>query len=479
MSEFISVRDRRLSLWASAVAEASAEAAARTEGSHRFSLASPSDPAVDATAEYLAAADPAALTGAPEAPSAQRQNLGLAATEPVSSDAEVSALAHQLAEAIGDRNTPLESFLRRELRERPGIPFTSWMASVANYLRYYVTMRRQPYYRSWQGSRDDEGKGDHRFGIIEWKIPSNARIAVVADWGTGRDEAIVVLKALVSMEPDLIVHLGDVYYSGTPEECRAHFLEPMRTYARKPDGTPIPVFTIPGNHDYYSGGEGFYELIDQLNEGPQRQRASYFTLRSEDGGWQFLAMDTGYNDHTLSPKALLDAPATYLRPDEIQWQLFRIADPDFHGRTILLSHHQFFSATDRIGDGDDRDSVNQRLLNTFKSHQRKIALALWGHEHHLMIFEPFMGIERGRCIGHGAVPVSSTDDPYSHPKYEHEVPFKRDVRLGTRGGSYNHGFTMIELRGAGRPASVVYHEVIENDDLTDYMIGTVYQEEVA
>ena len=39
----------------------------------------------------------------------------------------------------------------------------------------------------------------------------------------------------------------------------------------------------------YSGGEGYYWLVDELS-----QKASYFCIRNSD--WQFVAMDTGYND---------------------------------------------------------------------------------------------------------------------------------------------------------------------------------------
>ena len=40
----------------------------------------------------------------------------------------------------------------------------------------------------------------------------------------------------------------------------------------------------------YSGGDGYYWLIDHIG-----QQSSYFFLQNDY--WQFLAMDTGHNDH--------------------------------------------------------------------------------------------------------------------------------------------------------------------------------------
>jgi 3',5'-cyclic AMP phosphodiesterase CpdA len=53
-----------------------------------------------------------------------------------------------------------------------------------------------------------------------------------------------VLDQLMQLEPDLIVHLGDIYYAGTIDECRTNFLVPIQA-AREKYGR-----NIPGNHDY-------------------------------------------------------------------------------------------------------------------------------------------------------------------------------------------------------------------------------------
>ena len=40
-----------------------------------------------------------------------------------------------------------------------------------------------------------------------------------------------------------------------------------------------------------------------------------------------------------------------------------------------------------------------------------IAAWFWGHEHSLGIYEPYAGLDKGRCIGCGAIPVFEANDP--------------------------------------------------------------------
>ncbi len=87
-------------------------------------------------------------------------------------------------------------------------------------------------------------------------------------------------------------------------------------------------------------------MIASINSGIAGclQKASYFCLRTEDGAWQFLGMDTGYNDRDpTSPMA----PG--LQPSELKWHRDKL--DRFRGSTIMLSHHQLFSAHAKLGDG--------------------------------------------------------------------------------------------------------------------------------
>src|SRR6185436_8347093 len=91
---------------------------------------------------------------------------------------------------------------------------------------------------------------------------------------------------------------------------------------------------------------------------------------------------------------------TYLEDAELVWAKDKINNAAGR-RTILLSHHQLFSAFSPIGPKDNGDrSTNPRLLAQFADVLPEVDAWLWGHEHNLEIYGPYAGLSRGRCIGH-------------------------------------------------------------------------------
>ena len=183
--------------------------------------------------------------------------------------------------------------------------------------------------------------------VIDGKLPAQAKIAILGDWGTGQDAAKLVLRQIMNKNPDVVIHLGDIYYAGTQFEVTNYFLQPWQQILNLgPKLDRIPTFTLAGNHDMYSGGVPYYQLIGQLG-----QPASYFCLRNTY--WQFVALDTGYNDHN---PAAAGAGATFLQDPEVAW----LADKVNNGgvrNTVLLSHHQLFTGYDNIANKE----VNLRL----------------------------------------------------------------------------------------------------------------------
>src|ERR1051326_301971 len=277
----------------------------------------------------------------------------------------------------------------------------------------------------------------------------NARVALVADWGTGTEIAVNLLKGVKQQKPDVVIHLGDVYYSGTQAECNAFFLQIVDDVFDRAN-TGIPVYTIPGNHDMYAAGSGFYDLIKNLNDGAQRQPASFFCLRATDGSWQFEALDTGLHDN--DPMKVTDV-LTFLEKDEEDWHAARIQE--FPGRTILLSHHQLFSAFSQIGPRDSflNHPYNPYLLASCTRFNAaapgRIAAWFWGHEHNLCIYQPTAELKAGRCIGHGAIPVFAATKPYDVPDGLHNPPQLIDnTQLPINGDCYANGYVMIAFNGA-------------------------------
>jgi predicted phosphodiesterase len=292
-------------------------------------------------------------------------------------------------------------------------------------------------------------------------------VGILADWGTGEPEAIAVLDQLMRQDPDLIVHLGDIYYAGTHDECLANFLAPVNR-ARQQYQRSIPVYTIPGNHDYYSGGTAFYDMLPQLNPGipsAAAQTHSFFCLRNES--WQLQCMDTGYNDHDLMRLA---DDITRLQDAEAAWHQEQLAQAGTR-RVILLSHHQLFSAFATIGPGNagyQNPYLSKNLSDWRSAGAPGIVAWLWGHEHLLEVYAVPDGDGGGlpvlgRCVGYGAFPVfnnagSYTPSPSSPIALEPVPAFPNGfVQTSNDDEVYRNGYVMLTL-GAGS-GTAAYFEV--------------------
>jgi hypothetical protein len=119
------------------------------------------------------------------------------------------------------------------------------------------------------------------------QIPNICKIALLGDWGADNVHAARLGQLAIAKEADYVIHLGDIYYSGTEGECRK-FLKnwPLK----QADGTPMPgrSFALNGNHEMYSLGRPYFTIVLPAFG----QEASYFTLYNDT--WQIQGLDTAY-----------------------------------------------------------------------------------------------------------------------------------------------------------------------------------------
>ena len=274
-----------------------------------------------------------------------------------------------------------------------------------------------------------------------------------ADWGTGLEDAKWQLSEVMKRKPDVLIHLGDIYYAGTADAVRSNFLEIVSSAAPN-----IPVYNLSGNHDMYSGGAPYYWLLSQLNSAPplraRQQKASYFCLRSPN--WQILAMDTGLHD--CDPFTTLTI-VTFLDSQEAAWHVDKLNNAGGR-RTIVLSHHQLFTAFgDGVGQGASGKPLayNPQLSSVFAPYMKDIALWLWGHEHNFEFFGPYLGLKKGRCIGASAVPCLLAQNPYGliqNPDLQGQagLPTLASGMLElsvNEDGVYFHNYAVLTLRNPG------------------------------
>lgn len=302
----------------------------------------------------------------------------------------------------------------------------NYRESLIQYVKFLANKGQIPYIK-WKQQSD--------FVIDDpAKLPADALIGVVADWATGEPEAIEVLRQVKSHNPQVVMHLGDIYYAGTEHEVENYFYQPWKRILEL-DTSKTLSFALPGNHDLYAGGTPFYNLLKKLG-----QEASFFCLRNEH--WQLIGLDTALNDKLMGQPTALD-------PSEAEWLIDKIENAGKR-RTILLSHHQLFSSREQF----DGKSYNQNLYDQLSSVLPKVDMWLWGHEHDLVIFDEYMGLKRGRCVGGSAFPVGNFEMPPTHTNAD--VPFNKDVALSKGAAFYQHCYAMIKLNGPN--ARVSYYE---------------------
>jgi predicted phosphodiesterase len=329
-----------------------------------------------------------------------------------------------------------------------------WVESMIQWFDHYIAKMQKPKYITYK-SIDD----------FSYKLPSKnegVKVGLIADWGTGEQMAELVLDQVFKHKPDVIIHLGDVYYSGTEKEYEKHFTRIINSL-RQQHSLPVPVYNLPGNHDYYSGGHAFYDNLKTINQnlnGAPEQEASYFALSNQF--WHIQGMDTGYYDNNVLKVA---KDMTHLTDTEIKWHQHHLEKAiKSEKKVILLSHHQLFSRYQAIGG----KSHNPYLYSCFEKYieSNKITTWYWGHEHLLAVYKPYMNLEKGRCIGHGAVPILyNNGKPYKETASVKGKPIPNlpesllpDDVLPNNGDVYDCGFVILDLKN-DQSAKASYYSV--------------------
>ena len=250
----------------------------------------------------------------------------------------------------------------------------------------------------------EDGKGEVRIGLA-------------ADWAAGTMEADMVQAAMMGgrtwpeldelklphdqpcsrPRPHYTVHCGDVYYMGLPQEVAMTFLGQKAKDAKYRQAVKWPAgsrgqLAVPGNHELYSGGYGYYrQLLPAMwvNQREQKQLASFFALSHAD--WLVIALDTGYDSYShwphlsfSNPQPSFDNDTIDLHPKQRAWLQTVLSDPAHsHKGLVFLSHHQVASAWDKTS---GKTRFQQTVVDCIANAERRI-IWLYGHEHRLSMYD--------------------------------------------------------------------------------------------
>jgi hypothetical protein len=297
------------------------------------------------------------------------------------------------------------------------------------------------------------------------------KIAIAGDWGTGTKEASEVAKGMSAFDPDYTLHLGDVYYVGDSDEVEENCMGKTE-YGYQgiywPKGK-VGSFGMSGNHEMYANGNAYFDLfmptlgIPGSQDG--KQLASFFCL--ENDVWRILAMDTGYNSIGLPILGQIPlikkipgiGPSCKLEAASIEWLRTVVKAKERPRATILLTHHQYFSAFE---DGYQRPA--QQLMEFFAGQD---LLWIWGHEHRWAAYDKYSAgtlTAYGRCVGHGGMPVE-----LKSPKPGSPTPLQYfDNRVYDKDSTPNIGYNgFLNLKIDGRIATLDHRDVNNHSVLVE------------
>lgn len=327
-------------------------------------------------------------------------------------------------------------------------------------------------------STNDDLDHNHDYSTLQRDTNSllndeEIRISITADWGSGTAESDAVSSLMVSeTNPHYTIHIGDVYYVGTPNEIKTNCLGEKALFGKKGvlfRGGSLGTFAYQGNHEMYSRGYGYFDhwlpaigIKDKSTGKPRGQKTSYSAL--DNKYWRVIGLDTGYKSY--SP--LLDNEDNRQPQAVIDWlvNVVKINDPNDKRGIILLSHHQYRSAF------ESNYYPTPEQLSKLIPNNRTV-LWLWGHEHRVAWYDLGKGGEvdlnvYGRCIGVGGFPVERAEIPgnaratgllaYDNRKYDTELGIPI-VKIG-----YN-GFTTLKF--IGRNVTLEYRSLIKEGEEAD------------
>lgn len=293
--------------------------------------------------------------------------------------------------------------------------------------------------------------------VLNTEIPSKAKIAIIGDWGTGawkdgkKDNcpAQLVIDGIVDLDPDYIIHLGDVYYAGSPKEERQNFLEML---PKKYKGR---LYTMNSNHEMYYGANGLMGTTLKDPRFAEQGGSTYFSI--EIGDWILVGLDSAYYDDSF-----LYMKGSLTNAEGGEEQLSYLREAHNTGKNVMLMTHHNGIEVDKTGPARNTDLWGQ----VYKAMKGNLPKAwYWGHVHNGIVYQdqlPIYGKDKAgndissmmRCCGHASIPFGNA--PYlegisqgSNPdvKYYAHTPMPSPTDEVQKLRVIN-GFAVVEIDGS-------------------------------
>lgn len=243
--------------------------------------------------------------------------------------------------------------------------------------------------------------------------PSSITLAMAGDWGSGRWDdpgrvypAEVVLGQMLTSgpqggPPDFMIHLGDVYYAGTPKDSLLDRDEEGRYFTTQWRAGSRGALALNSNHEMYSGANGLFEaLADPLFAA--QKCSTYFAI--EFGDWLVLGLDSAYYD-----KSFLFMDGALKDPD--QRDFIKNLNPA-DKLVLVLTHHNplVYTGESFVKEPKTKGEPPPTLWNDVCTALGKPPeVWYYGHLHNGIVYtsSSAAGKTLARCCGHGSLPIGN------------------------------------------------------------------------
>jgi hypothetical protein len=205
-----------------------------------------------------------------------------------------------------------------------------------------------------------------RIGFRTAPLPDTAavvRFAVFGDSGNASLERISVRDRLEVQPIDLVLHTGDIAYEeGTREQLEQSFFGIYQNLLES-----VPVFPVPGNHEYVTDSAGPYlEVFDLPGNGVPGANERWYSF--DWGDVHFVALDT-----------------EQVRDQQVGW-LERDLAANRRSWTVVYLHKPPYSSGFHGGSA----LVEDAFVPAFQRHGVQLVFA--GHDHHYERTLPMAGV---------------------------------------------------------------------------------------
>lgn len=239
------------------------------------------------------------------------------------------------------------------------------------------------------------------------KVGGSFRFVILGDTGEGDYSQHGLVPLLRALKPDWMIINGDVAYpAGRAKDFERGFFRPYRNLG-------IPIWAVPGNHEYYSRDKGrtffqtfcTYRFADRwrVNNLPLvPQPGTYWEVKEPNRQHPLvvIGLDTGM-------KGNLDGIGRGKNEDRAQhgWLRDRLERAESEGRSVIV----FFHIPSLV---DERhDEVHLSELHRILAASQVVRLVICGHIHNHQYYPPAM-FRKYLQKAQRTVPAATRDRPH-------------------------------------------------------------------